>query len=70
MKDSSYKPSGELQGDTRAMPDRGYGAGVTDSYGANLGSDATNSQGSLGNSAKSDPMDDCCAGEHKMRSGK
>lgn len=67
MKDSSYKPSGELQGDTRAMPDKGCNTGVSDSYGANLNGDATNRRGSLGNAAKSDPMDKCCADEAKIK---
>lgn len=66
MESTNYKPNGEVQGDTRAMPDKGYSTGVTDTYGADLGANATNSQGSLGSAAKSDPMDQCCAKDHKM----
>jgi hypothetical protein len=47
-----YVPSGSLQGDTTAMPDRGQSTGVTDTYGANLS--GINRMGSLGNAAKSD----------------
>lgn len=57
MKDnveSNYKPSGKLQGDTKPMPDRGTGTGVTDTYGADIGLDATNRKGSLGKSTNSD----------------
>lgn len=67
MKSTNYKPSGELQGDTRAMPDKGCNTGVTDTYGANLNRDATNRRGSLGNAAKSDPMGKCCADEEKSK---
>lgn len=52
MSECNYKPSGELQGDTKAMPDRGTSTGVTDTYGANL--NGTNRRGGLGNAAKSD----------------
>lgn len=54
--DGEYTPSGELQGDTRAMPDRGTSTGVTDSYGADLGADATNREGSISSSTQSDGM--------------
>lgn len=47
-----YIPSGDLQGDTKAMPDRGQSSGVTDTYGANMS--GTNRTGSLGKAAKSD----------------
>lgn len=49
-----YKPSGELQGDTKPMKDCGTKKGVTDTYGADIGLDATNRLGSLGSSTKSD----------------
>ena len=65
MDTKPYTPTGNLQGDSRAMPDRGISTGVTDSYGANLSTDATNRQGSMG--ANSDPMDECCASEQKSR---
>ncbi len=47
MKSGSYHPNGELQGDTKPMPDRGTSTGVTDTYGADIGQDATNSMGRL-----------------------
>lgn len=52
-----YKPSGELQGDSKAIPDRGTGTGVTDSYGADLSADATNRLGSIRGMTGSDPGD-------------
>lgn len=54
MSESSYKPNGEVQGDSTRMKDAGYGTGVTDTYGADLSGDATNSQGGIGGSTKSD----------------
>lgn len=66
MDTKRYIPTGNLQGDTRAMPDRGISTGVTDTYGADLSSDSTNRQGSLGNAAKSDKMDKCCTSDQKM----
>lgn len=62
-KDSGmYTPSGELQGDTSAMPDRGtstgfYGNVQTD--GRSTDQSATNSLGSITGSTKSDPMMEC-----------
>ncbi len=52
-----YKPSGELQGDTSAMPDRGtstgfYGDAQTD--GRSTDQSATNVLGSITGSTKSD----------------
>lgn len=61
MDTKRYIPTGDLQGDTRAMPDKGCNTGVTDTYGADLNGSATNRRGSLGNAAKSDKMDECCA---------
>lgn len=54
--DNEYTPSGELQGDTRPMPDRGTSTGVDDTYGADLSQEATNSQGSIASATKSDGM--------------
>lgn len=60
MKDSNYKPSGELQGDTKAMPNRGTSTGMNgDTYGASLEQGATNSQGRIGSATKSDAPDMC-----------
>jgi hypothetical protein len=52
-----YKPSGDLQGDTSAMPDRGTSTGMvdnTDLGGMSLDPSATNSKGGIGGSTKSD----------------
>lgn len=53
-KEANYKPNGKLQGDTKPMPDRGTGSGVTDTYGADIGVDSTNRQGSVGKASNSD----------------
>lgn len=57
-----YKPTGELQGDTRAMPNRGTATGMTpnpfgsdvDNVGHDLGADATNTMGSIASACRSD----------------
>lgn len=55
MSEINYKPTGELQGDTKAMPDRGTGTGLNgDTYGASIDVGATNSTGKMGGAAKSD----------------
>ena len=47
----------DVRGDAKAMPDKGTSTGMNgDSYGANLGSDATNGKGTF--DACSDPMND------------
>lgn len=56
-KGEQYKPSGELQGDTKEMRDRGTGTGVTDTYGADLSGDSINRLGSMRGGAKSDKAD-------------
>ena len=63
MKDNTM-PTGELQGDTKAMRDCGIYTGVTDTYGANLS--GTNRIGGLGNAAKSDAMGETDASDTKM----
>lgn len=52
-----YVPSGELQGDSRSIPDRGTSEGVSDTYGADLSQNATNREGSIRSSTRSDGMD-------------
>lgn len=48
MKDSGmYRPNGDVQGDSKAMPNRGTSTGVTDTYGADLSQGATNGKGSI-----------------------
>lgn len=55
MDGDMYKPNGELQGDTKPMPDRGTSTGMNgDSYGADLSQDSTNRQGSIGRATQSD----------------
>lgn len=54
-KDINYRPSGELQGDTKDLPDRGTGTGVTDTYGADIGPDAQNRMGRMKDCTESDP---------------
>ncbi|MFA5387499.1 MAG: hypothetical protein WC322_03850 [Candidatus Paceibacterota bacterium] len=54
--DQHYKPSGELQGDTRPMPDRGTGTGGNanpQTLGMSIEQDAVNRINGIG--AKSDP---------------
>ena len=56
------RPTGQLQGDDRAMPDRGTRTGMNgDAYGADLSPSATNRQGRI--DAQSHPRD-LCAGEN------
>ena len=66
MSDSNYKPSGELQGDTKAMPDRGTSTGMTGPEpvldGMSLDQDATNYIGSIKSATQSDRGDEICCG--------
>lgn len=64
MNGDKYIPNGEIQGDTRSMPDRGQSTGVTDTYGANL--TGVNRMGGMGNAAKSDSPFDNDADGGKM----
>lgn len=55
MSTDKYTPSGQLQGDTKPMPDRGTGTGLNgDTYGADISGNATNRLGGLGNATRSD----------------
>lgn len=63
MKDCNYKPNGEVQGDSRSIPDRGVSTGVSDTYGADLSGDATNRTGGMGRAAKSDKWADNSPGD-------
>lgn len=57
MKDCNYRPSGDLQGDTKAMPDKGTRTGMnpgTKNDGMSLDADSTNSLGKITGSTKSD----------------
>ena len=59
MSDQNYKPSGELQGDTKPMPNRGTSSGMVpgSNYGASMDVNATNSMGSA--HLAPDPMEMC-----------
>jgi len=57
MNNEQYVPDGTLQGDTAAMPDKGTGTGVTDTYGADLSQGADNRTGTITGSTKSDGME-------------
>lgn len=55
MSECNYRPTGELQGDTKAMPDRGTTTGMNgDTYGADIGADSINRVGGIGSTSKSD----------------
>jgi len=68
MKDSSSKngtvserPTGELMGDTKGMPDRGTSTGMNgDTYGADLSQGALNRQSGIRGATKSDKPGHCC----------
>jgi hypothetical protein len=54
------RPTGELQGDNKAMPDRGTSTGMNgDTYGASLDQGATNNRGAIAGHTKSDAWDKC-----------
>lgn len=55
-KDSGmYVPKGDLSGDKKPMPDKGTSTGVTDTYGADIGVDSTNSMsGGMAKATRSD----------------
>lgn len=44
-----------------SMPDRGTSSGVSDSYGADISVDATNSMGGMGKATKSEAALENCA---------
>lgn len=54
------RPNGEVQGDDTTMRDAGHKTGVTDTYGADISSGATNKIGSIKGDTKSDAMGECC----------
>lgn len=59
MSEANYKPTGALQGDTKPMPNRGSGSGVTDTYGASVDQNSTNAKGGISGATGSDPMEQC-----------
>lgn len=54
MKECNYRPNGQVQGDTKDLPDRGVSTGVTDTYGGDL-KQGFNNHGGIGSDTKSDP---------------
>ncbi len=55
-----YKPTGDLQGDTKGMPDRGTSTGMNDNTeldGMSIDPSATNRQVGISGSTKSDSAD-------------
>ncbi|MFK7941814.1 MAG: hypothetical protein AB8B85_02690 [Paracoccaceae bacterium] len=60
MSESNYRPSAELQGDSKSIPSKGTETGITshgtEAHGKSLGQDSTNSMGRIRSSSKSDPM--------------
>ena len=51
-----------------SMPDRSTSTGVSDSYGADLSGDATNSQGGMGKATKSEsPFENCACVEFVIK---
>jgi hypothetical protein len=59
--------SGVVQGDDKAMPNRGTGTGFTgDTYGADTSQDAINRQGGMGGHSKSHAPD-ARPGKHNQR---
>lgn len=48
-----------VRGDTSDLPMKTEGSMSPDSYGADLGPDATNGKGSIAGSTKSNPIDRC-----------
>jgi len=54
MKYDNMLPTGELMGDDKSLPDRSTRTGVTDTYDADLGADATNRTGSCRRDTRSD----------------
>lgn len=65
MSDTNNRPTNEIRGDDRAIPDRGSKSGVTDTYGADLSPDAKNGIGGISGSTKSDPALDNCMSKNK-----
>jgi len=57
MSGEQYIPNGELQGDSKPIPDRGSETGVTDTYGADLSPDAKNRLGGIRGATQSDGME-------------
>lgn len=53
------RPTGQIQGDDKAMPDRGTGTGFNgDNYGADTSQSATNRQGGISGATKSHAPDE------------
>ena len=51
-----------------SMPDRGTSTGATDTYGADISGDATNSMGGMGSATKSEsPFENCACVEFVIK---
>jgi hypothetical protein len=58
MSEANYRPNGQIQGNTKDLPDRGTSTGLNgDTYGADIGADATNRVGRMTDCTKSDPAE-------------
>ncbi len=67
MKSGMYKPTGDLQGDDKGMPNAGTGTGLNgDTYGADIGPSSTNREGSITGATKSDDMGQCFGTAEKL----
>jgi len=55
MSDTNNRPTGDIRGDDKAIPDMGARTGVTDDYGANL-EQGFNAEGNIKSSTGSDGM--------------
>lgn len=65
MSDANYRPNGELQGDTKPMPDRGVNTGVTDTYGGNLKTGLKGGKSSITGATGSDGFVECGLSKNK-----
>jgi len=67
MSESNYRPKGDgvVEGDTKPMPDRGVMTGVSDTYGADIGQEATNSMGGITGDTQSDGFREGGLGKNK-----
>ena len=66
MKDSNYRPTGNIEGDPKAIPDKGHRTNVTDDYGADL-EGGRNREGSIAGSTGSDGMQEGGLSKNKRR---
>lgn len=53
------KGNDDVRGDSTSLPDRGTSTGLSDTYGADVGVDAINRQGSMSGTGSQSAMDNC-----------